>query len=239
MTTNFAAGGDVTKFLNRNGATFLNASVQGAMQQVRNVREAKANGVKGWVNLATKFAIAGLPSILLNNLLWDDDEEYEELSDYVKQNYYVVAKYGDGKFIRIPKGRTLAVIQSAIQQTMNFATGEDEVDMASFLELAVNNLAPNNPVEDNILAPILQVANNETWYGDDLVPTRLQDLPAAEQYDESTDALSKWIGGKLNVSPYKVNYLLDQYSGGLGDVLLPMMTPEAESGNDTCPAAAS
>lgn len=233
VTTNFAAGGNVTKFLNRNGATFLNASVQGAMQQVRNFREAKANGLKGWVNLATKFAIAGLPAIILNNMIWDDDEEYEELSDYVKQNYYVVGKYDDGKFIRIPKGRTLAVIQNAFEQVSNALTGDDEVDLATFLELAVSNLAPNNPIENNILAPIIQVANNETWYGEDLVPTRLQDLPAAEQYDESTDSFSKWLGEKLDISPVKINYLLDQYTGGVGDTILPMLTPEAESGDNS------
>lgn len=233
VTTNFAAGGDLTKFLNRNGATFLNASVQGAMQQVRNIREAKMNGLKGWTQLATKYAIAGLPVILLNGLLWDDDEDYEELSDYVKQNYYVVAKYGDGKFVRIPKGRTLAVIQNALEQTMNGLTGNDEVDLESFLQLAITNLAPNNPLENNILAPIIQVANNETWYGDDLVPTRLQDLPQEEQFDESTDSISRWLGEKLHYSPYKINYLLNQYSGGIGDSLLPMFTPEAESGDDT------
>ena len=233
VTTNFQAGGDVTKFLNRNGATFLNASVQGFNQQVRNVREAKANGLKGWVQLATKFAVAGLPAMLLNHLLWDDDEDYAELSDYVKDNYYVVAKYGDGQFVRIPKGRTLAVIQKAFEQVGNALTGNDEVDLESFLELAISNLAPNNPIEDNILAPIIQAANNETWYGEDLVPTRLQDLPAAEQYDESTDALSKWLGEKLNISPYKLNYVLNQYSGGVGDIFLPMMTPEAERGDNS------
>lgn len=233
VTTNFRAGGDLTKFLNRNGATFLNASVQGAMQQVRNVREAKANGLKGWVNLATKFAVAGLPAYLLNALLWDDDEEYEELSDYVKQNYYIVGKYDDGKFIRIPKGRTVAVIQDAIKQISDTATGNDEADLKSFLQLVVTNLAPANPIENNILAPIMQVKNNETWYGDDLVPTRLQDLPASEQYDESTDVLSKWLGEKLDISPVKINYLIDQYSGGLGDVVLPMLTPEAESGDNS------
>jgi hypothetical protein len=65
------------------------------------------------------------------------------------------------------------------------------------------------------------------------VPTRLQDLPAAEQFDESTDAFSKWLGDKLDISPVKVNYLLDQYTGGLGDTFLPMITPEAESGDDS------
>ena len=233
VTTNFAAGGDLTKFLNRNGATFLNASVQGAMQQVRNVREAKANGLKGALTLAAKLAAAGLPAIMLNHLLWDDDEEYAELSDYVKQNYYIVGKYDDGKFVRIPKGRTLAVIQNGFEQMENLITGNDEVDIATFGELLISNLAPNNPLDNNIFAPIGQAWSNTTWYGDDLVPTRLQDLPAAEQYDETTDEISKWLGEKLNVSPYKLNYLLDQYSGGLGDTFLPMITPEAERGDNT------
>ena len=233
VTTDFSAGGDVTKFLNRNGATFLNASVQGFAQQVRNVREAKMNGLKGWLGLATKTIMAGLPAMLLNGLLWDDDEEYEELSDYVKENYYIVGKYGDGKFVRIPKGRTVAVIQNGFEQISNALTGDDEVDFGRFAELALSNLAPNNPIDNNIIAPIKQVIENKTWYGEDLVPTRLQDLPAAEQFDESTDAVSKWLGENLNVSPYKINYLLNQYSGGVGDIFLPMMTPEAESGDNS------
>ena len=233
VTTNFAAGGDLTRFLNRNGVTFLNASVQGALQQARNIREAKANGLKGWASLAGKYVAAGLPAVLLNHLIWDDDEEYEELSDYVKQNYYIVGKYGDGKFVRIPKGRTVAVIQNAFKQMDNLITGDDEVDLKSFLDLVVTNLAPNNPLDNNILSPIVDVATNEAWYGGDLVPTRLQDLPAAEQYDESTDVISKWLGETFNVSPYKVNYLLDQYSGVIGDTFLPMLTPEAESGDNS------
>ena len=233
VTTNFAAGGDVTKMLNRNGFTFLNASVQGFNQQVRNIREAKANGLKGWVQLAAKVTFAGLSASLLNHLLWDDDEEYAELSDYVKDNYYVIAKNSDGTFVRIPKGRTMAVIQDAFEQMENLITGNDEVDLKNFLDLAISNLAPNDPLNNNVIAPISQAITNKTWYGEDLVPTRLQDLPNAEQYDESTDAISKWLGEKINVSPYKLNYLLNQYSGGLGDVVLPMLTPEAERGDDS------
>lgn len=231
VTTNFAAGGKLTKMLNRNGATFLNASVQGAIQQVRNVREAKMNGLKGVLGLAAKVGLVGGTALLLNNLMWDDDEEYEELSDYVKQNYYIVGKFGDGKFVRIPKGRATAVIQNAFEQMQNLVTGNDEVDLKAFLDLAVSNLAPNDPIDNNVLSPIMQVKNNETWYGEDLVPSRLQKLPDAEQYDETTDSLSKWLGEKLDYSPYKINYLLDQYSGFVGDAVLPMLTPEAESGD--------
>ena len=233
VTTNFAAGGDFTKFLNSHGFTFLNASVQGASQHMRNFREAKQEGLKGYVKVLAKYTIAGLPTILLNGLLWDDDEEYEELSDYVKQNYYVVAKTQDGKFVRIPKGRTAAVMGELMQQMDNLRTGNDEADFSTFFELFMNNIAPSNPIENNILAPIIQTASNKAWYGGDLVPSRLQDLPAEEQFDESTDSISKWLGEKTGFSPYKINYLLDQYSGGLGDVFLPMLTPEAESGDDT------
>lgn len=233
VTTDFSAGGHFVKMMNRNGFTFLNASVQGAVQQVRNIREAKYNGLKGWAQLAGKVVAAGLPAMLLNHLLWDDDEEYAELSDYVKQNYYIVGKFDDGKFVRIPKGRTMAVIQSAFQQMENLVTGNDEVDLAAFGQLVVNNLAPSNPLDNNLIAPIAQAIGNRTWYGEDLVPTRLQDLPSREQHDESTDSLSKWLGEKTGLSPYKINYVLDQYSGFVGDTLLPMLTPEAENGKDT------
>lgn len=227
VTTNFKAGGNVTKWANRNGATFLNASVQGALQQVRNIREANMNGAKGWANLATRFAIAGVPAMILNSLLWDDDDDYEELSDYVKQNYYIVGKYGDGQFYRIPKGRTVAVIQDAIQQISNVATGNDEADLKSFLDLVVTNLAPTDPLENNIFSPIKQVLTNESWYGEDLVPQRLADLPAEEQFDETTDSFSRWLGEKTGVSPIKINYLLNQYSGVVGDIVMPMITPKA------------
>ena len=233
VTTNFAAGGDVTKFLNRNGFTFLNASVQGARQVVRNVQEARMQGFKGWLKLAGKTILAGLPAVLLNGLIWRDDEEYEELSDYVKENYYIIGKFGDGKFVRIPKGRTMAVVQEGLRQMQDFITGDDETDFDKFLQLVLNNLAPNNPLDNNIISPFVQAWTNKAWHGGEIVPESLQDVPEAEQYDESTDSISKWLGERINVSPMKINYVLDQLSGGLGDTFLPMLTAEAESGTDS------
>lgn len=236
VTTNFKAGGDVTKFLNRNGATFLNASVQGAMQQVRNIQEAKVKGLKGWTVLACKYAVAGLPVILLNNILWKDDEDYENLQDYVKDSYYCIAKYGDGKFIRIPKGRTTATIQKIVSNINEYITGNKKLDIDNLskdfwenLQFSMDNLAPNNPIDNNIISPIIQAVTNTSWYGEDIVPSRLQDKPVKEQYDETTDKFSKWLGEKLNISPYKINYLLDQYGGGISDVILPAITPQAEN----------
>lgn len=237
VTTNFKAGGDVTKFLNRNGATFLNASVQGLAQNVRNIREANQKGIRGYATLLAKTVIAGTPALILNGLVWKDDEDYEELSDYVKDNYYIVGKVGD-TFIRIPKGRVVGVVQDLVENVQNYMTSDKEIDgekvakdMFHTLGLAGQNLAPNNPLENNILSPIVNVATNKTWYGSDLVPKRLQNEKPQDQYDESTDAFSKWLGQTMGWSPIKINYLLDQYGGGISDILLPMSTPQAEENN--------
>ena len=237
VTTNFKAGGDFTKFANRNGATFLNASVQGMAQNVRNIREAHQKGIKGYATLLAKTVIAGTPALVLNGLVWKDDDDYEELSDYVKDNYYIVGKVGD-TFIRVPKGRVVAVVQDIVENVQNYMTSDKEIDgtkvakdLFGTLQLAGNNLAPNNPLENNVLSPIVNVATNKTWYGDDLVPKRLQNKPAEEQYDEKTDEFSKMIGQALGISPIKINYLLDQYGGGISDILLPMGTPQAEENN--------
>ena len=241
VTTNFKRGGDTAKYLNRNGFAFLNASIQGFNKQVRNLRDAKDGGVKGMLSYMAKAVImGGVPLFLLNGLMWKDDKDYEELSDYVKANYYCVAKYGDGKFIRAPKGRVAAFLQTVAQNTAETVQGQKKMwealidDYTSFMD----NVAPNNPVENFILTPLIDAANNTTWYGGDLVPSRLQDVPDSEQYDETTDELSKAIGRLskkvsdatgmdfLELSPYKINYVLDQYSGAIGDIALPAMTQE-------------
>lgn len=236
VTTNFKAGGDFTRFLNRNGATFLNAGVQGAVQQVRNIREANAKGLKGWTSLALRTIVAGAPAILLNNLLWKDDDDYDELQDYVKDNYYIIGKIGDNQFLRIPKGRTVSSVQKIVSNIDEYLNNKKELnidevskDFWEDMKFAIEQSAPNNPVNNNIISPIIQAVTNRSWYGEDIVPSRLQKLPSAEQYDESTDKLSKFIGEKLNISPKKINYVLDQYSGGVGDILIPKLTPQAEN----------
>ena len=224
ITTNFKRGGDITKAINRNGANFLNASIQGLDKQFRNF--SRENGAKGYVNLLVKATVMGVAPAVLNHILLKDDDEYKKLSDYIKDEYYLFKK-ADGNFAKIPKGRVLSIFGSAARRTLETAEGEKD-SWKGFKDTVVNQIAPNNPLEDNILAPVIAVKNNKTWYGGDLVSSRLQKELPKNQYDETTDNLSKWLGAKLNVSPKKINYLLDQYSGGIGDILLPAITPQAK-----------
>lgn len=224
ITTNFKRGGDFTKFLNRNGVNFLNASVQGLSKQIRNITG--QNGWRGYAQLITKSVLLGVAPALLNDVLLGDDEEYDELPDYIKDEYYLFKKT-DGKFVRIPKGRVLSVIGMTARRTVEATKGNGEA-FDNWWSEVVNQMGPNNPLEDNIAAPIKAVKDNKTWYGTNIVSSRLQKELPKNQYDETTDDLSKWLGAKLNVSPKKINYLIDQYSGGIGDVLLPEITPQAK-----------
>lgn len=226
VTTNFGRGGIIAKALNRNGATFLNASIQGFSKFVRNIKG--ENGVQGVVGALAKATVFGIIPAVFNHLAFgDDDEDYEALPDYIKDNYYLI-KTSDGTFIRIPKGRMISVFGSAARRTLEYAQGEEDA-FEGYLNNALDQIGPNNPLDENILSPLIQAFNNEAWYGGDLVPSRLQNLPAKEQYDEGTDKLSIFLGQLTGLSPYKINYVLDQYSGGIGDLLLPTITEEATS----------
>lgn len=243
VTTNFARGGEITKALNRNGFNFLNASVQGFDKQIRNFT--KQPGAKGYVQLLAKVAIFGIAPAMLNHMLLEDDDDYKELPDYIKDNYYLF-KTGDNKFIRIPKGRVMSIFGTSARHTYETVQGNENIlqGLKDTGEQLVNNVAPNNPIENNVASPILSVINNRSWNGSAIVSTRLQNLPESEQYDEKTSSIAKWLGQTLegsllgksfDFSPKKIDYLLDQYTGAIGDFVLPMTTPSAENEFNTIP----
>jgi len=225
ITTNFKRGGDWTRAANRNGVTFLNASMQGFSKQIRNFTDIQEP--RQAVQMLGKIVALGIAPGLINDAMWDDDDEYKELQDYQKDNYYLF-KGKDGQWIRIPKGRAISVFQSAARRT-KYALGGDEKAFNGFVDFAKNQVAPNSPFENNILSPITNVRENKSWSGNKIVNDSMIKRPEAEQFNEKTDEFSKWLGKKLNYSPMKINYLLDQYSGVVGDVTLPAITARSSS----------
>lgn len=228
ITTNFKRGGDVTKAFNRYGVNFFNASVQGMDKLWRNIKG--ENGAKGYVQLVTRATIFGIAPAIISGIVYKDDDDYEDLPDYIKNGYWLF-KTGEGKFARVPQGRVMSTLSTIAKDILEVGQGKKNVTEAlkNALSNTIEQSAPNNPIENNIASPLFQVKNNKSWYGSDIVGTRLQKLPEAEQYDERTDEFSKFLGEQLNISPKKINYLIDQYSGGFGDVILPALTPYAEN----------
>lgn len=235
ITTNFARGGSVTKALNRYLVPFLNPSIQGFDKFIRNATETRS--VKAVASLILKAALINLPPLLLNGLMHGDDDDWDDIPANTKANYYLINAgklFGNGYWIKIPKGRAIAVLSTAAVYTQEKQKGED-VKFSDVFEVIKSNVAPTDIFNQNIATAWTQakLTNPDnpgtTWYGGNIESDRLQNYRPEDRYDEKTDELSKAIGKLFKVSPKKVNYLLDQYSGVIGDILLPLITPATKS----------
>lgn len=236
VTTNFKRGGDLAKAINRNGGTFFNASIQGFDKQVRNFKDAFTSGDKrAIVGLLAKAFVFGVAPTMLNDAMHEDDDEYKEMQDYIKDNYYLF-KGNDGTWVRIPKGRAMSVIGSAYRRGKDYANGNKDA-FKGYATFSLGQVAPNNPIESNIISPFVAVKNNKSWSGNKIISQSMEKKPTDEQFNEKTDYLSRELGKALKdapipdnfKSPMGINYLIDQYTGGAGDVLLPWITPKSTS----------
>ena len=230
VTVNFGRSGTWGKMLNANWVPFLNPGIQGFDKMVRYATQSRSG--KQWLMMAARAAALGIAPSLINALLYKDDEEWEELRDSDKDTNYMF-KLKDGLWLKIPKGRELSVLGIAADRVGDALQGED-VDIRAMLNTMANQVAPANPLNQNILKAAYDTqlfdpsSPGRTWYGGDIEGQRLQNYAPGERYDSSTDVVSKAIGGALNLSPKKLNYLADQYTGVVGDIVLPLLTPQAE-----------
>jgi hypothetical protein len=227
VTTNFGRGGTFAKKLNSTIMPFLNPSIQGFSKVWRAYFTAE-NGKKQWISLIIKSLILGVGITALNDLLNDDDEEYESLSDYVKEQNYVLG-LGGGDFLKIPKGRVVSVFGSAFLRGKRYAQGDSEA-WKGYFDTVTSAVTPVDNITRNIFSPITDVQTNTAWYGGAIESQKWDDTEPKKRYDESTSKISIWLGNLFNYSPIKIDYLLEQYTGIVGDLVLPATSTQAESG---------
>ena len=232
VTVNFGRSGTLGKVLNANYVPFLNPGIQGFDKMIRRVTETR--GGREWAKLIGRAALLGIAPTLINALLYHDDEEWDDLRDSDKDTNYMF-KLKDGIWLKIPKGRELSLLGITVDRVADAVQGKD-VDLIATLNTMGNQVAPANPLTTNIASALVDSAlldpnsPGRTWYGGDIESQRLQSYAPGQRYDSSTDVFSKAVGGALGISPKKLNYVLDQYTGVVGDFLLPLLTPQAERG---------
>lgn len=237
ITTNFGRGGFAARKLNASLVPFFNPGMQGLSKNIRNVIDRR--GWKEIGQLISRLLINGVAPAIIMGLLYDglkDDDDYKELSNYMKDSNILI-KVGDNKFVKIPMGREPSVITAFTNRMWRWLKGEPASSaFAGYPSFAIEQIAPNNPLTNNIFAGITAMSTNKTWYGGDIVSSYMEEKPDYLQYDESTDAFSIWLGeitrhgknGIEGLSPKKVNYLIDQYSGFIGDWVLPALSKKAD-----------
>ena len=226
VTTNFSRGGKWSKMLNRTVMPFLNPSIQGWSKLWRTVAGKKT--AKQWAHLIVKSIAVGMAVGMFNDLLNGDDEDYQKLNMRDKENYYII-RIGDGKFLKLPKGRVVAALGSVVTRT-NAAMNGDEHAFEGWGESVLGMVTPVEQFSRTIFSPITDAKTNTTWYGSNIESESMQNYAVKDRYDEATSSIAIWIGQKLNYSPKKVHYIIDQYTGVIGDVLLPFTSEKAERG---------
>lgn len=257
VTTNFKRGGELTKLVDKYGVPYLNASIQGLSKVYRNVSEAK--GFNQYAKLAISATLAGVLPSLVNHLVYDDDDDYEQLPDYIKDGYYLIKvnnlPFTENNFIRIPKGRISAVLGGTAVKMRDSVKQKDMEKWDNYLsDVVLNNIGVNNPLTNNLFSGLIQAKSNEAWYGGSIYSdTKYNNKLPLEIYDDKTTELSKGIAKllynmvgekkykqlidkdngndffKVLATPKLLDYVIDQYSGIVGDLIMPMLTPYAET----------
>ena len=226
VTTNFGRGGIFAKKLNATIMPFLNPAIQGFSKMVRAYTGKDA--AQSWINLIVRSVMLGIAATALNDLLHDDDEDYNNLSDYVKENNYVLS-FGDGNFLKIPKGRVVSVFGGAFLRSKWYAQGDEDA-WEGYLSSIASAVTPVDNFTRTIFSPITDIKTNTTWYGGTIEGQKFANTKPSERYDESTSNIAIWLGKVFNKSPKKIDYLLDQYGGIVTDIALPATSIQAESG---------
>lgn len=218
---------------------FYGANVNSTYKQINNVADAAASGDKGRIarQAAAGASVMAL-TIALNliNHMHDDETNYDALPDYIKEKYWVFPTKEKGKFIRIPKPNDLMPTEwiMAADHVSNVlvgieggdgtgeAIGREAVDYVTDLLQAINPFGEaneGNPVGSNFtLNPLIQVFTNTSWTGAPIVSASLEGLSPELQYNERTSYLARFIGSVVGMSPQKVDYIINQNSGVVGEV---------------------
>lgn len=218
ITVNFGRSGIITKWANGTFMPYFNAHMQGALKFTRSFEGIMTRqGQKQLAFVLAKMVLLGIGTSLLNDFMYGDDDEYKEMRVDDKSNNFLF-KIG-GRWVKIPRSEVTTSLASVFNRSKEAREG-DEQAFKGFTKDVWNSFSPVQNMR-TIFSPIIDAKTNTTWYGGKIEGAKFDNVRPRDRYDESTSSIAKFIGQALNVSPKKVHYVLDQYSGILGDLILP------------------
>jgi hypothetical protein len=222
VTVDFSRHGDFTKVADA-FEPYLNAEVQGLNKMYRTFVERK-------VATTLKSALAvTLPSSVF--YMWNkniDPEGYDNLPDYVRDNYYTIP-LGDGEFWKLPKNNAYGWVFSTLFDRVFRKLEGDPYAFKNLMSSAWTNIIiPSDLVTSGIMVPLQKVlmGANKDYFGRDIVPQYMLTDKRSRKYqrDERTSWGAKVLGDNLNWSPKQVDFLIKSYLGAVGSVYFAFAT---------------
>ena len=209
ITLDFSRRGSHTKKANQVIA-FFNATIQGADKMARAFKEDPRG-----MTVKTMLYIT-LPSVLL----WymnKDDERYQELPQWEKDTFWIIP--GKENMYRVPKPFEAGVLfgtsfERMLQYFDDAKNNRKGVGFKGFGDRVVDSLAPS--FMPTAMIPVVEAMTNYSLFRQrNIIPQSQENLPAHLQYGANTSEVAKFVGDKINVSPYIVDNTIRGYGGGL------------------------
>ena len=267
ITLNFSRNGVIGKALNSGLVPYFNPSVQGLSKTVRMFTENKAEGMRSLMNFGMKLGVLTMAPSAINEIMCSDNRDYQNLATREKDaNFFI--PIGDGKFIKIPKPRENSVLAEPVGYGLRYflekaSIGEIKApgldangvikegeysqwkDLGQMFLSARENIGPVDPFADNLVSPIIRLAQNKTWYGGsiesvgEVIGKKEGELKNSDIYDDTTSAAALWIanqkiGGKkvsdiAHMSPKKIDDFMDSYFGIVYDLAISQTSDRAKA----------
>ncbi|KKN31729.1 hypothetical protein LCGC14_0821140, partial [marine sediment metagenome] len=206
VTLDFAKAGATAHALNRY-IPFFNANIRGWDKMITSFKEHPTR------TSAKVFMGITLPSIILY-LVNRDDPRWDEIPQWQKDLFWIVMT--EDQIFRIPKPFELGLLFGSIPE--RFLEYLDKRDPQLLKDVLVNAAETGSPgFIPQALLPIIENLSNFNFFkGREIVPPSRQDLPPELQYTRYTTTVSKEVGKLINVSPAKIDNLINAWTGGLG-----------------------
>lgn len=209
ITLDFSRRGTNTKKANQVIA-FFNATIQGADKMARAFKEDPRG-----MTVKTMLYIT-LPSVLL----WymnKDDERYQELPQWEKDTFWIIP--GKENMYKIPKPFEAGILfGTAFERMLQYMDDKKNdrkgVGFKGFGERVFDSFAPS--FMPTAMIPIVEATTNYSLFRQrNIIPQSQENLPARLQYGANSSEVAKFVGDKINVSPYVVDNTIRGYGGGL------------------------
>ena len=211
---------------------FMNAQIQGLNVLYQAFRGNMPFNEK--LKVKQKLVQRGLMMMAFTMLyasLMEDDESYKNANDDERYgNWFVPNPLGE-EYIKVPIPFEIGLIFKAIPEAVvNTAWGDQKArDALSAIGKMTWNSVPISAPQG--IKPALEVAINHSFFtGRSIESDRLQRFEPGERYDDRTSEVSKLIGGTLNISPTKLDYLIRGYTGSLPLAVASLANPILRGG---------
>jgi GNAT superfamily N-acetyltransferase len=165
-------------------------------------------------------------STMLYAAMMQDDEAYKNANDDEKYgNWFVYTPFSDEP-VKVPipfeVGLLFKAVPEALVNTI-FGDAKARDTMSAIGKQAFNSL-PN--VGPQAIKPALEAAINFSFYtGRGIESDRLMQYEPGERYEDRTSEIAKLVGGALNISPVKIEYLIKGYFGSIPLAVASMANP--------------